>query len=111
MNKLSNINFVAPNADAQMLTSAEIALLWPELEGWELIIDSDIQKLKRVFNTKNYSKSMSFTNAVAELAESVGHHPQIIVEYGTVTVVWWSHNLKGLHKNDFVMAAKTSELF
>jgi 4a-hydroxytetrahydrobiopterin dehydratase len=54
---------------------------------------------------------MAFTNAVAKLAESADHHPQLIVEYSSVTVLWWTHAIQGLHKNDFIMAAKTSMLF
>ena len=111
MDQLTKLNCVPCDPSAKLLTPSEIQSLLPQLEGWEIIVDSDIQKLKREFSTKNFTKSMFFTNAVAELADSINHHPQIIVEYFSVTVIWWSHKIKGLHKNDFIMASKTSELF
>ena len=51
-----------------------------------------------------------FTNKVAALAEKEDHHPEITLEWGKVTVIWWSHKIKGLHKNDFICAAKTDDL-
>jgi 4a-hydroxytetrahydrobiopterin dehydratase len=111
MSALSAQTCEACNASATRLTLGEIQLLLPEVSGWEIICESDIQKLSRTFKTKNYAESMSFTNAVAELAESANHHPLLIVEYSSVTVLWWSHKIEGLHKNDFIMAAKTSALF
>ena len=61
--------------------------------------------------TKRYKKSMLFVNQVSNLAESANHHPLMVIEYGLVEVQWWSHNLKGLSQNDFIMAAKTSAVF
>ena len=52
-----------------------------------------------------------FTNKVAKLAEEEDHHPEIVLEWGNVTVSWWSHKIKGLHKNDFICASKTDDLF
>ena len=111
LSQLSQLKCEACDANAKLLSQDEIESLLLQLQGWEIIVDSEIQKLKCKFSTKNYTKSMSFTNAVAEMADSINHHPQIIVEYASVTVIWWSHNIKGLHKNDFIMAAKTSGLF
>ena len=53
---------------------------------------------------------MAFSNKLADLAEEEFHHPGIFTEWGKVTVTWWSHSIKGLHKNDFIMAAKTDQL-
>ncbi|HIQ27626.1 MAG TPA: 4a-hydroxytetrahydrobiopterin dehydratase [Sulfurovum sp.] len=101
----------ACRADAPLLTQEEITRLMPQVQDWKLKTDDNIQKLTRTFLTKNYAQSLALTNAVAALAEEANHHPLIILEYGAVTVEWWSHKIKGLHKNDFIMAAKTSELF
>ena len=49
--------------------------------------------------------------AVGELAEEEGHHPRIVTEWGRVAVTWWTHKIRGLHRNDFIMAAKTDQLF
>ena len=58
-----------------------------------------------------FKDSVNFTNKVAELAEAEDHHPEIVLEWGNVTVSWWSHKIKGLHKNDFICASKTDDLF
>ncbi|HEX6123240.1 MAG TPA: 4a-hydroxytetrahydrobiopterin dehydratase, partial [Ktedonobacterales bacterium] len=52
-----------------------------------------------------------FTNAVGALAEEQGHHPALLTEWGRVTVAWWTHTIRGLHRNDFIMAAKTDEAY
>jgi 4a-hydroxytetrahydrobiopterin dehydratase len=111
MKPLSKSNCEACSADAKKLSAAQIESLLQEINNWELITDDNIQKLSRCFDTGNYAKSMAFTNAVAELAQASDHHPLLIVEYGTVTVVWWSHKIKGLHLNDFIMASRTSDAF
>ena len=111
MKPLSKSNCEACSADAKTLSADEIDTLLKEVEDWDLITDDNIQKLTRSFDTGNYAKSMAFTNAVAKLAEASDHHPLLIVEYGTVTVVWWSHKIKGLHLNDFIMASRTSDAF
>jgi len=56
------------------------------------------------------SRTLEFTNKVSALAEQEDHHPLIITEYGRVTLQWWTHKIKGLHKNDFIMAAKSDQL-
>src|SRR5262249_11555034 len=57
------------------------------------------------------AQALAFTNAIGELAEAEGHHPALLTEWGRTTVTWWTHKIKGLHRNDFVMAAKTDELY
>ncbi len=111
MSQLSESYCEACDVNAKCLEPAEIEDLMSQVEGWEVIEESGVPKLKRVFSTKNYARSMLLTNEIAALAESINHHPLMIVEYSSVTVVWWSHKIKGLHKNDFIMAAKTSALF
>ncbi len=54
---------------------------------------------------------MAFTNQGGQLAEAEGHHPRVCTEGGKVTVTWWTHKIKGLHRNDFIMAAKTDQLY
>lgn len=115
MTLLSEQNCSACDATSELLTEAEIVALFAQLsassEGWKIIKSDGVNKLSCQFVTKRYKKSMAFCNDVAALAETVNHHPLMVVEYGLVTVEWWSHNIRGLHQNDFIMAAKTSELF
>lgn len=92
------------------LTESEIAELHPQVPEWELVAQDSILRLQRAFKFKNFADAMAFTNKIAEIAEQEDHHPRIVTEWGKVTVQWWTHVIKGLHKNDFIMAAKTDEL-
>ena len=95
--------------DAPKVSDDEASLLIKEIEGWD-VIDEGVKKLKKEFSFSNYSDSVDFSNKVADMADQEDHHPQIILEWGKVTVIWWSHKIKGLHKNDFICAAKTNNL-
>ena len=108
---LLNSKFEKFDAHSLKLDEADIQLYLAEISGWQVVEASGIETLSCSFRTKKYSLSLAFTNKIAALAESVNHHPVITLEYASVQVVWWSHEMKGLHKNDFIMAAKTSQLF
>lgn len=95
---------------APQLTSKEIADLRVQIPGWRLVDDEGVKKLRREFSFNNFAEAMVFANRVAELAEEHNHHPAITVEWGRVTVLWWTHKIRGLHRNDAVMAAKTDVL-
>lgn len=90
------------------LTEAEIAELQPHVPGWEIMVQDGIPQLQRVFRFKNFAEAIAFTNRVGEIAERENHHPAILTEWGKVTVTWWTHAAGGLHRNDFIMAAKTA---
>ena len=77
---------------------------------WQVVAEAGINRLVRIFKFKNFREALAFTNGVGELAEAAGHHPAILTEWGRVTVSWWTHKIKGLHKNDFIMAARTDNL-
>ncbi|GJQ51423.1 MAG: putative pterin-4-alpha-carbinolamine dehydratase [Anaerolineaceae bacterium] len=109
--KLSQLKCVACRGGDPSLTEAEIAELLPQVPDWQTVAQDNILRLQRVFKFKNYTQSLDFTNKVAAIAEEEDHHPLIIFEWGRVTVQWWTHVVKGLHKNDFIMAAKTDNLF
>ena len=109
MNDLTSSSCEACRIDAPIVSDDEASLLIKEIEGWDLINDG-IKKLKKEFSFSNYSDSVDFSNKIAYMAEQEDHHPQIILEWGKVTVIWWSHKIKGLHKNDFICAAKTNNI-
>lgn len=69
-----------------------------------------IKRLEKSFKFKDFAEALAFTNKVGKIAEKEGHHPDILTEWGRVTVSWWTHKIKGLHRNDFIMAAKTDAL-
>ena len=84
--------------------------LLKDLDGW-IIDNSDISKLTKEFKLNNYEQSIVFTNLIADLAELQDHHPKITLEWGSVSLEWWSHKIGGLHMNDFICAAKSDEIF
>ncbi|MGL5359318.1 MAG: 4a-hydroxytetrahydrobiopterin dehydratase, partial [Shewanella sp.] len=92
------------------VTEEELAQLVRMLPDWSVPVRDGIMQLERVYRFKNFKAAMVFTNKLAELAEAEFHHPGILTEWGKVTVTWWSHSIKGLHRNDFIMAAKTDQL-
>lgn len=110
MTTLSSLKCIACRGGDPMLTDSEIAELHPQVSEWQLVTQDGILRLQRIFKTKNYLESVALTNKIAMIAEKEDHHPLIILEWGKVTVQWWTHVVKGLHQNDFIMAAKTDEL-
>ena len=102
---------VACRRDAPTVTDTEIAELQPQVPEWDLTEEEGIKKLSRVFPFDDFAKALAFTNALGELAEEEDHHPALLTEWGRVTVTWWTHKIRGLHRNDFVMAAKSDELY
>ena len=111
MQNLTQQKCVACNRDAPKVTKEEIAELHPQVPEWQLVERDDIRRLERLFKFEDFSQALAFTNKVGELAEEEGHHPDILTEWGKVTVTWWTHKIKGLHRNDFIMAAKTDQLY
>lgn len=110
MDNLSKLKCVACRGGEPTVTDAEIAELYPQVSDWEIIEVNDVKRLQRIFKLKNFIEAVAFTNKIAMISEKEDHHPLIITEWGRVTVQWWTHKIKGLHKNDFIMAAKTDEL-
>jgi 4a-hydroxytetrahydrobiopterin dehydratase len=98
-------------ADAPLISDAELKELMPAIPDWQVIVVDGIMQLSREFKFKNFVQAMAFSNRVGEIAEAVDHHPAILTEWGKVTVTWWSHKIKGLHRNDLIMAARTDDVY
>ena len=111
MSKLAAETCVACRRDAPQVTDVEIAELKPQLPDWRVAEREGIRQIERVFTFPDFAAALSFTNGVGALAEAEGHHPALLTEWGRVTVTWWTHKIRGLHRNDFVMAAKTDQLY
>jgi len=110
MDKLKDKTCEACHAGAPQVTAEEIQLLNSQIPDWKIIEEDKIKKLQRIYNFKNFVDALDFTNRVGVAAEKEDHHPRITTEWGKVTVTWWTHKIKGLHRNDFIMAAKTDAL-
>ena len=110
MSSLTSQKCVACQADAPKVTDDELVEFIKEIPDWEPITEDSILKLRRLFNFDDYAQAVQFSNQVADLAEEEDHHPAILLEWGKVQVTWWTHKFLGLHKNDFIAAAKTDRL-
>jgi 4a-hydroxytetrahydrobiopterin dehydratase len=97
--------------DEPRLTEAEIQEYSPQVPDWKVVERDQIKRLERTFKFSDYKKALEFTSKVGELAEAEDHHPVIVTEWGKVKVTWWTHVIKGLHRNDFIMAAKTDHIY
>ena len=75
--------------------------------AWEIC---DEKTLKRVFKFHDFREAFDFTIAVGRVAEEQGHHPEITLTWGRVTVRLWTHKIGGLHENDFILAAKIDRI-
>lgn len=110
MTELTSMQCEACRADAPRVTDAELAILMRQLPDWAPVVRENILQLERCYTFKNFKQAWAFHHKVATMAEAEGHHPALLLEWGKLTVTWWSHSIKGLHKNDFICAAKTDAL-
>jgi len=99
------------NTDKKLLDVDQQDKLMPELPQWEICQRDAVRQLIRVFKWRNFAEALAFANEVATLAEANNHHPAVLIEWGKATVSWWTHSLGGLHKNDFIMAARCDLLY
>ncbi len=111
METLTQSKCTACRADAPRVTDAERAELKPQVPQWAVVEREGIPRLERAFKFPNFADALAFTNQVGRIAEEEGHHPALLTEWGQVTVTWWTHKIRGLHRNDFIMAAKTDRLY
>lgn len=93
------------------MTPAELSVVLAELPGWEVAVFNGVAQLHRCFAFRNFADALAFANEVGALAEAVDHHPALAVEWGKVTVRWWTHVIGGLHRNDCIMAARTDACY
>jgi len=111
MDELTQMKCVACRGGEPTVTAEEMAEYQPQVPEWKVVERDGIPRLERVFKFKNFGQALAFTNRIGELAEAEDHHPALLTEWGRATVTWWTHKIKGLHRNDFIMAAKTDQLY
>jgi 4a-hydroxytetrahydrobiopterin dehydratase len=111
LDELAGRRCEACRADAPLLTPRELNERLPQLPQWQLIEVVGVQQLSRVYRCKDFLGAMALAEKVAEIAEQENHHPSLLVEWGKLTVRWWTHKINGLHENDLIMAARTERLF
>lgn len=109
MIELSRQSCEACRADAPRISDTDLRALMPKIPDWGIVVVDEVMRLEREYKFKDFAQAMAFSNRVGDIAEAEGHHPAILTEWGKVTVTWWSHKIRGLHKNDLIMAARTDE--
>jgi 4a-hydroxytetrahydrobiopterin dehydratase len=109
-------------ASRETLPLAEDALtkLRHEIAEWTVVTVGGVQRLRRLFEFPDFARALEFTSALGALAEHESHHPEIVtshveqpsaIGWGRVSVTWATMIIEALHRNDFVMAAKTDRLY
>jgi 4a-hydroxytetrahydrobiopterin dehydratase len=111
MNELAQSHCITVTATTPRLFERDIKQYLTDLPDWEIYEKEAVPRLEKTFKFKDFIQAMAFTNRVAQVANEEDHHPAILTEWGKVTVTWWTHKIKGLHRNDFIMAAKTDQLY
>ncbi len=110
MTQLTELKCEACQAGAPHVSDEELAILMKQLPEWSVPVREGVMQLERVYRFKNFKLAWAFADRIAALAESEFHHPAILLEWGKVTVTWWTHAIGGLHRNDLIMAAKSDTL-
>lgn len=100
----------ACRTDTPALTDSEIAESKTAIPDWAIVTRNGVKKLQRTYKFKDFKQAQAFLNSVADIAEQEFHHPSLLLEWGKLTVTWWTHKINGLHRNDFIMAARTEQL-
>ena len=111
MAELTELRCIPCRGDSPPATQEERGAFMLQTPEWTIVEVEHVPHLERTFRFKNFAQALAFTNQVGELAEAEKHHPLLQTEWGRVKVSWWTHAIKSLHQNDFIMAAKTDALY
>jgi 4a-hydroxytetrahydrobiopterin dehydratase len=108
MSELAKMDCVPCKGGIPPMTDDQAEQWLARLGGdWKVV---DTHHLYKVYRFKNFRQALDFTNRIGELAEQVGHHPDLELAWGKVGVTLWTHKIGGLSETDFVFAAKVDEL-
>jgi 4a-hydroxytetrahydrobiopterin dehydratase len=111
MSSLDVMRCTACRGGEPPLSREDIEEYLPQVPEWKLEEKNGIFRIERSFRFPDFAQALEFTNRIGTLAEKEGHHPSLLTEWGRVTVIWWTHKIKGLHRNDFIMAAKSDKAY
>lgn len=90
------------------LDKTEAEYLLTEIPGWELRCNHT--KIQREWKFRNFAQAFELVEKIKDLVEAEGHHPDLEFGWGYVRVIFYTHKILGLHENDFIVAAKVSQL-
>jgi 4a-hydroxytetrahydrobiopterin dehydratase len=106
MTNLAEKNCIHRPVGDSSLEQKEIAALLEQVPTWKLEKRGEMNSIVRKYSFRNFKDAMTLANQIAELADLQDHHPEMVVEWGNLRVQWWTHTVRGLSENDFIMAAK-----
>ncbi len=92
-------------------TLEELRILRAQVPNWQIVYKADVPYLERLYEFPDFRQALAFAEHISRIAEREHHYPAVTVEWGKVTVTWWTQAIPGLHRNDFVMAAKTDHAY
>jgi 4a-hydroxytetrahydrobiopterin dehydratase len=108
MSKLARQSIDRISADTPALDGEHVQRYLGELAtGWEVVKRDGTERLQRLFAYPDFQEAALFAEKVNELGAAHKHSPTVMTNQNQVLVEWWTEEVEGLHKNDFVMAAKT----
>ncbi len=105
---LSKAHCEACEGIGEALTASQAEKLTTQVKGWDVI--EDATKLYKSYKFNNFYETMAFVNAIAWIANSENHHPDLEIGYNYCHITFTTHALKGLTHNDFICAAKVDKL-
>ncbi len=111
MRELGEMRCEVCRSGAPSASSEAIRQWLTEIPNWTVVDCDGTKQLTREYRFDNFVDALRFTNLVGKIAEMEDHHPSLLTEWGKVRLTWWTHKIKGLHQNDFVMAAKSDQLY
>ena len=111
MTEFSTLHCEACKIGAPPATEEELSEFLSTHTDWKKLDVNGIEQISRIYAFDNFVDALAFTNRIGELAETEGHHPALLTEWGRVTVRWWTHKIHGLHRNDLIMGAKSDTLY
>jgi 4a-hydroxytetrahydrobiopterin dehydratase len=111
MNELAQLHCSKITKDTAKLSDQDVQRYLDGLPDWIITMAEGEPRLERVFKFNDFKQAADFTQQLAKIADEEDHHPALLTEWGKVTVYWWTHRIRGLHQNDFIMAAKTQTLY
>jgi 4a-hydroxytetrahydrobiopterin dehydratase len=111
MDELAKLHCSPIGASTPRVNDHEVNQLIAKLPGWVTYEKGAGLRLEKAYGFEDFRKALAFTNQVAQVANEEDHHPALLTEWGKVTVTWWSHKIRGLTQNDFIMAAKTEQIY
>ena len=111
MTELAEKNCIPCRGGILPFDISEIHKYLKKIDGWDVKKNKDeIYYLEKKFNFKNFSESQKFVNEVGNIAETEGHHPDIIFGWGYAKIQIFTHKIKGLVESDFILAAKVDKI-